>query len=142
MYFADKLTIDPIEITEIQTIKGKFLHCLTANLAVLTVLLLFSTPSFTYAATATATDALVTKFLVHGSYYDSEAIVVYFNKSVVGSTCKAVWINTVTRQGDRAFRLLHKAFIHGHKVTVSVDTSSLWKGGTAICEFRHAFIYK
>ena len=87
MYFTGTLPIDLSEIGEIQIIKptkafGKFLYCLTARLAVLTIILVFSTPTLTYAETVTLVGGTTMPVVLIeniNSKYNSRAQLVYLS---------------------------------------------------------------
>ena len=81
-------------------------------------------------------DAKVTGIKAHGSYFDTETLIVSFDKT--GSGCDKMWINTETKQADRAFEMIMAAYLHGKSVDYAMDPESPWPGAKElICEMRY-----
>ena len=86
-------------------------------------------------------DAYIKEVLVHGSYFDTETFVVFFDKTAGG--CEKMWVNTSTRQADRVFEIIMAAFVNNIKVDYSMDTSSPWPGSSGLtCEMRYVWLKK
>ena len=107
--------------------------------AFMLVALFIMTPIHALAGEVIVEDAQVKQILVHGSYFDTDTFVVFFDKTAGG--CDKMRVNTSTRQSEHAFQILLSAFESGTLVDYSMDPDSRWSGSSGLtCEMRYVWL--
>lgn len=86
-------------------------------------------------------NARVTQVLAHGSYFDTDTFVVFFDKTAGG--CDKMWVNTKTKQSEKVFEMVMAAFLNNISVDYSMDPDSRWSGSRGLtCEMRYIWLKK